>query len=385
MNSALTLRMMSLSSHFLKSHVTIKEALNLSVEQEITSKEITPYLTNVILNRPSALNALNLNMILTLKKKTQEWNNSSSKVVWVAGMGGKAFCAGGDIKTLWDAKQTKDAQKMKILDSFFREEYICDYSMKNMKPFQISAYEGIVMGGGVGISIHSKARIATETSLFAMPEAKIGLFTDVSGSYFLSRLPNNIGLYLGLTGARLKGVELVQAGLANYYIKKDNLTKLKDELCKSLNENSTDKEIIEIIKKYEEKYNNVYPNSLIINELFSGNSLKEIYENLTNSSKYKEFSSNVLKTLNDQCPMSLRVIFEALKRGKYLSLEDCYKMEFRVVERFMEHEDFFEGVRCALVDKKSKPIWSHKSPFDIKDDEIEKYFEKLPEDLELKL
>lgn len=164
-------------------------------------------------------------------------------------------------------------------------------------------------------------------------EAKIGLFTDVSASYFLSRLPNNLGVYLGLTGARLKGVELVQAGIANYYIKKDNLSKLKEELIEKVTKETKDEEIREIIKKYEEKYEKELPNTSIINELFKGKTLNEIYDNLAKDNKNKDFSEKILKILNEQSPLSLRIIFEAIKKGKNLTLEECFKMEFRIVQR----------------------------------------------------
>lgn len=140
-------------------------------------------------------------------------------MIVLSGEGGKAFCAGGDIKSLYYAKTAPSAEyPPSILKSFFAHEYTLDYRVATLKPILVALMDGIVMGGGVGISVHAPIRIATEKSMFAMPEAKIGLFTDVGGGYFLSRLKHNLGNYLGLTGYRLKGADLVHAGVADHFV-----------------------------------------------------------------------------------------------------------------------------------------------------------------------
>jgi enoyl-CoA hydratase/carnithine racemase len=153
--------------------------------------------------------------------------------VIIQGEGGKAFCAGGDVKSLYLAKTSpSEKNPPSILTEFFLREYILDYKLAIMKPVLVALMDGIVMGGGVGISVHAPIRIATETSTFAMPEAKLGLFTDVGGGYFLSRLKNNLGMFLGLTGYRLKGADLYHAGVADFFVQRESLKSLKEEISK---------------------------------------------------------------------------------------------------------------------------------------------------------
>jgi enoyl-CoA hydratase/carnithine racemase len=156
-------------------------------------------LAKVTLNNPKMLNCVNIEMVHELMAQLPIINKA--KAFWMEGAGAKAFCAGGDIKSLYLARQTN----RKLLDEFFRDEFTLDYKLTKMKSLQISNWDGFVMGGGVGLSVFSPYRIATENTNFAMLESKIGFFTDVCGAYFLSRLRNNIGTYLGLTGMRLKG------------------------------------------------------------------------------------------------------------------------------------------------------------------------------------
>ena len=248
------------------------------------------------------------------------------------GAGGKAFCAGGDIKTLYEAKKTGDPQRMEVLDEFFRKEFTLDYLLSQMNPAQVALWDGIVMGGGVGISIFSKIKIATETTTFAMPEAKIGFFTDVGGSYFLSRMRSNLGFYLALTGQRLKGKELVQVGLADFFIKKDDLPKAEEELMNSGSIIQGVDDMRNILSKYEETVEKEYANEEAIKKIFAKSTLVEIMQDLS-TQQDNELSAKILKSLKEQCPMSLCVIFEQIKRGKNLGLAECFKMDFRLTQR----------------------------------------------------
>lgn len=165
-------------------------------------------------------------------------------------------------------------------------------------------------------------------------EAKIGFFTDVSGSYFLSRLPNNLGLFLGLTGTRLRGMEMVQVGLANFFVRRENIDKLEKDLSENVGLETTDEKIFDIVKKYQEKSNEEYHYSKQVNELFAGETLLDVYKNLKNDKKYTDFSQKILKAMEESSPSSLRIIFEAIKRGKNMSLDEVFKMEFRLTQRF---------------------------------------------------
>ena len=165
----------------------------------------------ITLNRPKALNALSLEMINNLGRHLPIIKEHQA--FWLQGAGGKAFCAGGDVKALFG----KDATVEDRL-TFFRNEFILDYNISTLKTVQISCWDGIVMGGGVGLSVFSPIIIATEKTVFAMPEAKLGFFTDVGANYILARLRNNIGYYLGMTGDSLRGEDVFIAGLAHFYI-----------------------------------------------------------------------------------------------------------------------------------------------------------------------
>jgi enoyl-CoA hydratase/carnithine racemase len=259
-----------------------------------------------------------------------------------SGAGGKAFCAGGDIKSLYDAKS--DPSKTGVHDSFFREEYILDYSIAKMKAIQVAILDGIVMGGGVGISANAPIKIATENSVFAMPgnvfshiitclEAKIGLFTDVGGGYFLSRLRSNLGFFLGLTGQRLKGAELVQVGFAHYYVKKEKLVQLEAEIIEKTNDNTKLDDVVKIVEKYQEKVELKYPNEEFIKQTFGKGSVQDIYKALKEASDKNEMAGKLVKQMDSQCPISMAVIHEQIKRGGKLDLAENFKMDFRIVQR----------------------------------------------------
>eukprot|EP01016_Furgasonia_blochmanni_P052875 TRINITY_DN8474_c0_g1_i7.p1 TRINITY_DN8474_c0_g1~~TRINITY_DN8474_c0_g1_i7.p1 ORF type:complete len:348 (-),score=97.80 TRINITY_DN8474_c0_g1_i7:292-1335(-) len=308
------------------------------------------------------------------------------QVVIIKGAGLKAFCAGGDVKSLYDAKRTpKSPADAQVLDTFFREEFTLDYSLARMRPVQVSLLDGIVMGGGVGISVHSKVRVATENSVFAMPEARIGFFTDVGGGYFLSRLRKNLGLFLGLTGARLRGKELVQIGLADFFVKRENIPKLEESLFQNASSATGLDQVHEIVKPFNEPVEQRYEREDMINELFESKSLSGVFENLKTYEKDKEFAASNLKLLGQQCPLSLRIIYEQIKRARTLDLAEAFRSDFRLAQRFMEGNDFFEGVKSVLVDKNHVPIWTHKTPEDVPVQEVERFFSRLPEDHELKI
>jgi len=337
----------------------------------------------VILNRPLKLNAIDMPMLNLIHKQIDHWNTEKNiKVVLLKGAGSKAFCAGGDVKSLYDAKISEDHSQLKLLDEFFRTEFTVDSLLSQLRPVSVALWDGIVMGGGVGISIHSNIKVATENSVFAMPEAELGFFTDVGGSYFLPRLNNHVGYLLGLTGHRLKGKDLVQTGLADYFIKREKLPEIEEELLNNKNISNI-KDVHSVLSKYSESIEKKYEGEEMIEKIFNKPTLKEVFDELHKNGD-NEFSKNLLKLLAKQSPMSMRVIFEQLKRGKSLSLAECFKMDFRLTQHFMEHTDFFEGVRSKLIDKKP-PKWQHKSIDKIKDSEVDSYFKELSSDKELQI
>jgi enoyl-CoA hydratase len=339
-------------------------------------------LCQVTLNRPKENNSLTIEMIRLLLPEIDKWNHDPNiKVAIFKGAGDENYCCGGDTPSLFDEKLRDTKQDLRR--NFFTESYKLDLSLARMNTIQVAFWNGRAFGSGVGVIMYAPIRITTDNSMFGMIEAKIGFFTDSGAAYYFSRLRNNLGLYLGLTGKILVGQEIVQVGLADYYVKRENIQKLEQEIIEHTNKDTKLEEIQAIIKKYEEPVERKYPNEEFINEIFGKNSLEEIYTALKNTTTHKEFAEEIVNTMDSQSAISMHVIFEAIRRGKDLDLAENLKMDMRVVTRFGEGTDFYEGIRIFLFAKDDKPKWSYKSILDVPKEEVEKYFEKLPSNLEL--
>ncbi|XP_064595108.1 3-hydroxyisobutyryl-CoA hydrolase, mitochondrial-like [Liolophura sinensis] len=339
----------------------------------------------ITLNRPSALNALNLPMIRKMYPQMLTWEDSPEvSLVIIKGTGKKAFCAGGDVRALYDAGQVGD----RLTQDFFREEYMLNYKIGTYKKPYVAIIDGVTMGGGVGLSVHGKYRVATERSLFAMPETAIGLFTDVGGGYFLPRLEGKLGVYLALTGFRLKGRDVYHAGVATHFVDADKLEALEDSLL-SL-KSTTDNDISKVLGTYHEQSTTGKGSEFVlehhidrINTLFAGESLEEIFDRLNKDGS--EWAMRQLETLRKMSPTSMKVCLRQVLEGAKLSLEECLKMDYRLAQRFMEDKDFFEGVRAVLVDKDNSPKWDPPSIEGVTKEKIDWYFSHLPPEQELKL
>lgn len=334
------------------------------------------HICKVKLNKPKALNALCVPMMKTLQDLLNGWNSDPvTRVLLLSAEGNKAFCAGGDIRSLYEAKkQSRDS----VLSEFFFKEYTLDYNLSRMKPIHISLWDGIVMGGGVGISIHAPFRIATESSVFSMPETAIGLYPDVGGSYFLSRLPGNLGLYLGITASRLTGKELVQAGLATHFVSEENLDAMKKKLIDQSTPDFSIKDVESIIEEFSTDINGPLEDIDNIDKYFGrAKKVEEIFDRLKDGG---EWGASKLKRTEKLCPLSMKVTFEQLKRGRNMSLVEVFTMEYRLSSNFMQGEDFFEGFRAMLLDKDKEPKWQHKSLEEVSDDLVQSYFERPSSD-----
>ena len=318
----------------------------------------------ITLNRPEALNALTLNMVRLIHPTLKKWEEDNEiKTVAVTAVGDKAFCAGGDIRALYDWGKSND----KKAKGFYYEEYQLNQLIKSYTKPYISFVNGIVMGGGVGISVHGSYRVAGENYSFAMPETGIGLFPDVGGSFFLSRLKNNIGMYLALTGSRIKSSDAIELGIAEYYI----MSKNYDDILKQLSDGATPNEVLSSFNS--DKINSdLKNNSGKINELFSGNNLENIFEKLENDNS--DFSQKNLSLLKSKSPTSLKITFRQIKNGSELDFEDCMRMEYRMVSKVMDDHDFYEGVRALIIEKDNNPIWKPETVEKISDKEIDEFF-----------
>ncbi|KAF6020123.1 HIBCH [Bugula neritina] len=342
----------------------------------------------ISLNRVKALNSLNLNMVEKIMSSMQTWVAPGSNVsmIIIKGSGEKAFCAGGDIKAATEEGK-KDPSSLKSTH-FFRREYMLNHLIGTCPLPYVALIDGITMGGGVGLSVHAPFRVATEKTLFAMPETAIGLFPDVGGSHFLSRLEGSIGLYLALTGCRLKGEDVHRAGIASHYITHENGLYERMQADLLTLSNPTRDSINELLDSFHKQSCTKSPYSLAphlpkINEVFSLPTLEQIYAAL--ESDDSEWSSKTLNTLKKMSPTSMKITMEQLKRGKTMNLAECLKMELRMCRTIMLNKDFYEGVRAVLIDKDHQPLWRPNSIEETSDEYVQTYFEPIPEGKELEI
>ena len=333
--------------------------------------EVKESLGLITLNRPKALNALTLSMVRKIHPKLKEWeNNSSIKYVLIKAQGEKAFCAGGDIRALHDWGKNNEDEAI----GFYREEYTLNQYIKRYPKPYISLVNGIVMGGGVGLSVHGSHRIAGENYSFAMPETGIGLFPDVGGSFFLSRLKYEAGTYLALTGSRIKAADAIFLQTATNFVKSENFSSIINDLSKG------ERDPGDIITSYsscpdeESEFEMISDFSL---KNFKGNTIEEIIDNLKNNNS--DLAKKILSIIETKSPTSLKVALRSLRLGRKNSFEDCMKMEFRMVNKVMNDHDFYEGVRALIIDKDNKPSWSPKSIEDVEDSFVDEFFHSLTE------
>lgn len=333
------------------------------------------------LNRPKALNALNLPMATKVKQKLKEWENEMQFVI-VRGGGEKAFCAGGDVVYITSGSPSDCRAGV----DFFRQEYSMDYMVGTYRLPYIAIIDGITMGGGVGLSVHGKYRIATERTMFAMPETAIGLFPDVGGSYFLPKLGGKLGLFLALTGHRLKGVDVAKVGIATHFVDSKDIPQLLADLTQC----NRNQPIEEILNKHAKNISNqefsLAPQLGIINECFSAPTVEEIFERLRKEGS--TWSQSTVNTLKKMSPISLKITKVELEKGENLSLKESLQMEFGLAKAALEGRsstDFYEGVRALLKDKDQNPKWNPITLEAVTDEMVQEHFKPVPPEEQLKL
>ncbi|KAF9918909.1 hypothetical protein BX616_004418 [Lobosporangium transversale] len=310
-----------------------------------------------ILNRPKALNALNLSMVRNMTPQLQAWDASDlCKVIVIKGAGEKAFCAGGDVRQV---VELANAGKHDEALDFFAEEYRLNHMIATLKTPFVAILNGITMGGGVGLSVHAPFRIATEKTLFAMPETNIGLFPDVGGSFFLPRLDGETGTYLGLVGTRLKGIDTLYAGIATHYVPSERLTALEDRLSELETDNHDviNMAIEDFVSEplHDHKYAlSEYRDA--IDRCFRFNTVEDIIAAL--EKEKTPFAEETLNALRIMSPTSLKVTLQQIREGGNLGIADCFRMEHQLARQFLYGHDFPEGVKALLIEKTLKPKWS---------------------------
>lgn len=333
------------ASNLCKHIITRKEFIllrNMSTEANDVIIESIKDKGIITLNRPKALNALDLSMVKKILPTLIRWEQEKSLVI-VKGAGEKSFCAGGDVKSI--ALAAKKGEPLGNV--FFKHEYTMNGIIGTYKIPYVAFIDGIVMGGGVGLSVHGQFRVATERSLFAMPETQIGLFPDVGGSHFLPRLGGKLGLYLGLTGQRLKGYDILKAGIATHYVNSTCLPDLEKQLLECSNEHDIDK----TLKKFSVDAGTDFtlaPHLKQINKCFSASTVEDIVKELKKDNS--EWAQSTLKLLSKMSPTSMKVTKVLLERGAQISLHECLQMEYNVAVNTLAKNDFLEGkVICVYI------------------------------------
>ena len=328
---------------------------------------------HILLNRPKALNALTLDMCELITAQMVAWaKDDSVKAIVVRGAGEKAFCAGGDVVRLYEDGLA--GRPYPYL--FWSTEYRLNTLIKRYPKPYIALIDGIVMGGGVGVSVHGGYRVATDRTTFAMPETGIGLFPDVGGGYFLPRLSGAAGMYLGLTGKRLKGPDCVALGLAEALVPHDRLAALEAKLASDAVSDLD--EMSYIIGQFAEpvKTAPISADRTAIERHFDLGSVEDIIASLEKDGG--EWGAEQAKILKTKSPTAMKVTFRQIREGANLSFEDCMRMEWRIANRCAVGKDFYEGVRALLIDKDNAPRWSPATLADVSEVDVAAYFAPLP-------
>jgi enoyl-CoA hydratase len=323
----------------------------------------------ITLNRPKALNAVTHAMVLALAAKLPEWEaDDAVKVVIIKGEG-RAFSAGGDILDIYRSGQAGKPQFQ-----FFADEYRLNAALRAFKKPYVALIDGIVMGGGVGVSFHGSHRVLGEKALFAMPEVGIGFFPDVGGSFILSRLKGGYGMYLGLTGARIGPGDVLHVGLATHAVKSEDLAAIEAGIAETGEPDAVLKQFCIVPERSLDE-----AQAVAIGHHFTRGTLADLLESLRQASAAgDEFSTVTLETLQKRSPTSLHVAFRQIAYGEMLEMDDCMKMEFRILNRMLTGHDFYEGIRAAVIDKGDTPKWQPATLAEIDESDIEAYFAPLP-------
>jgi enoyl-CoA hydratase len=332
----------------------------------------------ITLNRPDALNALNAVMLAAIASAVAEWREDERvEVVIVDGAGERGLCAGGDIRAMYDSRN----QGSGFARTFWRDEYRLNALIKRYPKPYIAFMDGIVMGGGIGLSAHGTHRIVTERSALAMPETGIGLIPDVGGTFLLSRAPGAVGGYLGLVGERMHGAGTIFAGFADRFVPSARLDDLARELCETKAQ-----DVDAVIARHAEPPppSELKSHAAEIDAAFGLESIGDIMHALQKSGT--PWARKTKAALDQRSPLAMTLTHEAIRRAKRLtSLEEALNVEYRLVVRLFESGEFPEGVRALLIDKDKRPRWNPRRIEDVDAATVAGYFAPLPPEQELGL
>ena len=337
-------------------------------------------LATLTINRPRALNALTLDNYQCFAPALRAWaEDPLVHGVVVRGAGERAFCAGGDVRAVYEAGRGISGDP-DLPAVFFREEYELIRDIHRFPKPYLAIIDGITMGGGAGISVNGAYRIATERTLFAMPETAIGLFPDVGATRFLNRCPGRIGRYLGLTGARLNAADTLYCGLATHFVAYERV----EELIAALR-GTERRHIQQVLSRFamDPGPAPLAPLRPAIDRCFGPDSVEDVLETLAAEvaagGEWAGWAEETRAGLSAKSPTSLKITLRQLQIGRDYDVEAALVLEYRLTQHIMAAHDFYEGVRAMLIDKDQKPSWRPATLADVGSDLVEGYFRSIGE------
>jgi enoyl-CoA hydratase/carnithine racemase len=334
----------------------------------------------ITLNRPHALNAVTHAMVRALSERLAAWEDDPAVTrVVITGAGERAFSAGGDLRAIYELGRAGRADEAL---AYWRDEYRLNALIKRYRKPYVAVIDGVVMGGGAGVSVHGSHRVAGDRMRFAMPEVGIGFFPDIGATWFLPRLPGELGTYCALTGARLDAADAVLAGVATHRVPSARLGDLLDGLCGAV---PVDALLNAFADPVEE--GPVVSKQATIDALFAGETVEDIRAALDQHAAAggatAEFAGAAASEFRAKSPTSLKIALAQLRRGRNLDFEACMRLEFRIVSRIVHGHDFYEGIRAVIIDKDQAPRWQPATLEAVDEAEIERHFAPLAAELDI--
>ncbi|WP_339099898.1 enoyl-CoA hydratase/isomerase family protein [Pseudomonas atacamensis] len=322
--------------------------------------EVRNHIGHLTLNRPAGLNAITLDMVRLLQQQLDAWaSDADVHAVVLRGAGEKAFCAGGDIRSLYDSYKSGDT----LHEDFFVEEYALDLTIHHYRKPVLALMDGFVLGGGMGLVQGADLRVVTEKSRLAMPEVAIGYFPDVGGSYFLPRIPGELGIYLGVSGVQIRAADALYCGLADWYLDSSKLALLDDKLDQMEWQDTPLKSLQNLLAKHAVQTLPDAPLEALrpaIDHFFALPDVPSMIEQLraVTVADSHEWAITTADLLETRSPLAMAVTLEMLRRGRHLSLENCFALELHLDGQWFARGDLIEGVRALLIDKDKSPRWN---------------------------
>ncbi|MGN8140086.1 enoyl-CoA hydratase/isomerase family protein [Pseudomonas sp. 22105] len=322
--------------------------------------EVRNHIGHLTLNRPAGLNALTLEMVRQLQQHLDAWAaDADIHAVVLRGAGEKAFCAGGDIRSLYDSHKSGDT----LHEDFFVEEYALDLTIHHYRKPVLALMDGFVLGGGMGLVQGADLRVVTEKSRLAMPEVAIGYFPDVGGSYFLPRIAGELGIYLGVSGVQIRAADALYCGLADWYLDSSKLGILDEQLDHLEWHDTPLKDLQNLLARHAVQTLPDAPLEALrpaIDHFFALPDVPSIVEQLraVTVADSHEWATTTADLLEARSPLAMGVTLEMLRRGRHLSLEHCFALELHLDRQWFERGDLIEGVRALLIDKDKSPRWN---------------------------